>query len=102
QERQHKTGWEWLQRSVTSARQGHGSTAARTLYASLCRSAVQKDAAPVVPVMLWGQLMPTPPWPASKEPGDTVLQTSLPTGAEQRGKAKEQMRRIEFNQQDIE
>ena len=35
QEREHKAGWEWLQRSVTLARQGHGSAAARTLYASL-------------------------------------------------------------------
>jgi nitric oxide reductase NorD protein len=102
QEREHKAGWEWVQRSVTIARQGHGIAAARALYASLRRSAGQKDAAPVAPVMLWGQLMPVPPWPASKEPGDTVPQTSLPTGTEQRGKAKEQVRRVEINQQDID
>ena len=102
QEREHKAGWEWLQRSVTIARQGHGSAAARTLYASLLRSAGQKDAAPVAPVMLWGQLMPVPPGPASNEPGGTVPQTSLPTGTEQRGKAKEQVHRIELNQQDID
>jgi nitric oxide reductase NorD protein len=46
--------------------------------------------------------MPVPPWQASKEPGDTVPQTSLPTGTEQRGKAKEQVRRVELNQQDID
>ena len=102
QEREHKAGWEWLQRSVTLARQGHGSTAARTLYASLLRSAEQRDAAPVAPVMLWGQLMPVPPGPASKEPGGTVPQTSLPTGTEQRGKAKEQVRQVDLNQQDID
>jgi len=102
QEREHKVGWEWLQHSVTSARQGHGSTAAHTLYASLCRSADQKDATPVAPVMLWGQLMPVPPWPASKELGDTVPQTSLPAGTEQRGKAKEQVRRVDLNQHDID
>jgi von Willebrand factor type A domain len=102
QERQHKAGWEWLQRSVTLARQCHGSAAARTLYASLYRSAVRKDATPVAPVMLWGQLMPVPPWPAPKGPGGTVPQTSLPTGTEQRGKAKEQVRRVELNQQDID
>ncbi len=102
QEREHKSGWEWLQRSVTLARQGHGSAAAHTLYASLLRSAAQKDAAPVAPVMLWGQLMPAPPWPALQEPGETVPQTSLPTGTEQRGKAKEQVRRVELNQQDID
>ena len=101
QEREHQAGWEWLQRSVTLARQGHGSAAARTLYASLCRSAGQKDAVPVAPVMLWGQLMPVPPWPAVQE-GDPVPQTSLPTGTEQRGKAKEQVRRVELNQQDID
>src|SRR6266702_3207449 len=28
QEREHKSGWEWLQHSVTLARQGHGSAAA--------------------------------------------------------------------------
>ena len=39
---------------------------------------------------------------APKEPGDTVPQTSLPTGTEQRGKAKEQVRRVELNQQDID
>src|SRR5215813_11863740 len=72
QEREHKAGWEWLQRSVTLARQGHGGAAACALYASLCRSAGQKDAAPVAPVMLWGQLMPVPPGPMPKKPGDTV------------------------------
>jgi len=102
QEREHKAGWEWLQRSVTSARQSHGSPAAHTVYDSLCRSVVRKDAAPVAPVLLWGQLMPPPPWPASKKPGDTVPQTSLPTGTEQRGKAKEQVRRVELNQQDVD
>src|SRR6266581_4963086 len=103
QEQEHKAGWEWLQRSVTLARQDHSSAAAHTLYASLLRSAGQKDAAPVAPVMLWGQLMPVPPaGPASKKPGDTVAQTSLPTGTEQRGKAKEQVRRVELNQQDID
>ena len=68
QEREHKAGWEWLQHSVTLARQGHGSAAAHTLYASLLRSAEQRDAAPVAPVMLWGQLMPVPPGPVSKAP----------------------------------
>src|SRR5262249_20507458 len=102
QEHEHKAGWEWLQRSVTSARQSHGSPAAHTVYDSLCRSVVRKDAAPVAPVLLWGQLMPPPPWPASKKPGDTVPQTSLPTGTEQHGKAKEQVRRVELNQQDID
>jgi nitric oxide reductase activation protein len=101
QEREYKAGWEWLQRSVTIARQGHGSAAARILYASLRRSAVQKDAAPVAPFMLWGQLMPVPQRQASQAPGDTVPQTSLPTGTEQRGKAKEQVRRAELHQQDI-
>src|SRR5262245_26202462 len=38
QEREHKGGWEWLQHSVTLARQGHGSAAARTLSTSLYRS----------------------------------------------------------------
>jgi len=102
QEREYKAGWEWLQRSVTVARQGHDSVAARSLYTSLLRSAVQKDAAPVAPVMLWGQLMPVPQRQTSQAPGDAVPQTSLPTGTEQRGKAKEQVRRIELNQQDIE
>ena len=102
QEREHRAGWEWLQRSVTLARQGQGSAAALTLYASLRRSTAQKGTAPVAPVMLWGQLMPVPPGPASQGPGDTVPQTSLPTGTEQRGKAKEQVRRVELNQQDIE
>ena len=46
--------------------------------------------------------MPVPPGLVSQEPGDTVPQTSLPTGTEQRGKAKEQVRRAELNQQDIE
>ena len=102
QEREHKSGWEWLQRSVTLARQGRGSAAAHTLYASLLRSAAQKDATPVAPVMLWGQLMPAPPWPAIQAPGDTGPQTSLPTGTEQRGTAKEQVRRVDLNQQDID
>jgi nitric oxide reductase NorD protein len=102
QEREYKAGWEWLQRSVTIARQGHDSVAARTLYISLLRSAGQKDAAPVAPVMLWGQLMPVPQRQASQAPGDTVPQTFLPTGTEQRGKAKEQVRRVELNQQDID
>ena len=57
QEREHKAGWEWLQHSVTLARQGYGSAAACTLYVSLLRRAGQKDTAPVAPVMLWGQLM---------------------------------------------
>jgi len=52
--------------------------------------------------MLWGQLMPAPPWPALQEPGETVPQTSLPTGTEQRGKAKEQVRRVALNQQEID
>src|SRR5438874_4110486 len=34
QEQEYKAGWEWLQGSVSLARQGHGSAAARTLYAS--------------------------------------------------------------------
>src|SRR5262249_34111386 len=102
QEREHKAGWEWLQRSVTLARQGHGSAAARTLYISLLRSAGPKDAAPVAPVMLWGQLMPVPQRQAPQAHGYTVPQTSLPTGTEQRGKAKEQVRRVELNQQDID
>jgi nitric oxide reductase NorD protein len=102
QAREYKAGWEWLQRSVTLARQGYGSVAARTLYISLLCSAEQKDATPVAPVMLWGQLMPVPQRQASKAPGDTVPQTSLPTGTEQRGKAKEQVRRVELNQQDID
>ena len=46
--------------------------------------------------------MPEPQWQVSKEPGDSVSQTSFPTGTEQRGKAKEQVRRVEFNQQDID
>jgi len=102
QEREYKAGWEWLQRSVTIARQGHDSAAARTLYISLLRSAGQKDAAPVSPVMLWGQLMPVPQRQASQAPGDIVPQTSLPTGTEQRGKAKEQVHQVELNQQDID
>src|SRR5262245_53643419 len=102
QEREHKAGWEWLQHSVTLARQDHESAAARTLYASLYRSAAQQSPRHVAPVMLWGQLMPTPPWPESKEPGDSVPQTSLPTGTEQRGKAKEQVGRVELNPQDID
>lgn len=102
QEREHTAGWEWLQRSVTSARQGQGLAAARAVYASLRRSATQKDAAPVAPIILWGQLMPVPPRQASKEPGDTGPQASLPTGTEQHGKAKEQVRRVELNQQDID
>jgi nitric oxide reductase NorD protein len=102
QEREHKAGWEWLQHSVTLARQDHGSAAARTLYASLYRSAAQQIPSPAAPVMLWGQLMPVPPGPAPQEPGDSVPQTSLPTGMEQRGKAKEQVRRVELNQQDID
>src|SRR5262249_17672424 len=101
QEREHKAGWEWLLRSVTLARQGHGNAAARTVYASLLRSARQQDTTPVAPVMLWGQLMPMPPWPASKKPGNTVPQTFLPIATERRGKAKEQVRRVELNQQDI-
>jgi nitric oxide reductase activation protein len=102
QEREYKAGWEWLQRSVTMARQGHASVAARTLYSSLLRSAEQQDAAPVAPVMLWGQLMPVPQRQTLQAPGDTVPQTPLPTGTEQRGKAKEQVRRVVLNQQDIE
>jgi hypothetical protein len=102
QEREHRAGWEWLQRSMTIAWQSHGSAAARTLYASLYQSVGQKDATPVGPVMLWGQLMPAPPWPVSKKVGATVPQTPLPTGTEQRGKAKEQVRRVELNQQDID
>jgi nitric oxide reductase activation protein len=102
QEQEHKAGWEWLQRSVTVARQGHGSAAARTLYASLLRSVAQKGAAPVAPVMLWGHLMPVPQRQAPKAPGETVPQTSLPTGTEQCGKAKEQVRQVELNPQDIE
>ena len=101
QEREHTSGWEWLQRSVTRARQGHGS-AAHTLYASLLHSAAHKDTAPVAPVMLWGQLMPAPPGPASKAPEETVPQTSLPTGTEQRGKTKEQVRRVDLDRQDID
>jgi nitric oxide reductase NorD protein len=102
QEREYKAAWEWLQRSVTLARQGHGSAATRTLYASLPRVARQKDAAPVAPVILWGQLMPVPPGPASQEPGDTGPPMPLPTGTEQRGKAKEHVRRVELDRQDIE
>jgi nitric oxide reductase NorD protein len=102
QEREHRAGWEWLQHSVTLARQDHGSAAARILYTSLYRSTGQRDAGPVAPVMLWGQLMPAPSGPAPKGPGATVPQTSLPTGTEQRGKAKEQVRRVELNQQDID
>ena len=102
QEGEHKSGWEWLQHSVTRARQGHGSAAAHTLYASLLRSAAQKVTAPVTPVMLWGQLMPAPPSPALQAPAETVPQTSLPTGTEQRGKAKEQVCRVDLNQQDID
>ena len=66
------------------------------------RAGTLSNAKKMAPVMLWGQLMPAPPWPASKEPGDTVPQTSLPTGTEQRGKAKEQVRRVELNQPDID
>jgi nitric oxide reductase activation protein len=102
QERQHEPGWEWLQRSVTLARQGYGSAAVHTLYASLLRSTAQKDTMPVAPVMLWGQLMLAPPGPALQAPGETVPQTSLPTGTEQRGKAKEQVRRVDLKQPDID
>ena len=101
QEREHKEGWEWLQRSVTLARQGHGSAAARTLYASLCRSAGRRR-----PCRRSCHAVGTTHARAAmagiKEPGDTVPQTSLPTGTEQRGKAKEQVRRVELNQQDID
>jgi len=101
-ELEYRAAWALLQHSVTLARQGQGRAAAHTLYASLGQSAGQKSALPVAPVILWGQLMSAPPGPAPKEPGDTVPQTSLPTGTEQRGKAKEQVRRAELNQQDIE
>ena len=101
QERQHTAGWEWLQRSVTIARQSHDMAAARVLYTSLRRSAAHKDTAPVAPVILWGQLMPAPQQ-VSKAHEETVPQTSLPAGTEQRGKAKEQVRRVEINQQDID
>ena len=99
QEREHTSGWEWLQRSVTHARQGHGSVA-HTLYASLLQSAAHKDTAPVAPACCGDN--------SCRRHRAGVQSTWRPChrrlyprhGAG--GKTKEQVRRVDLDRQDID
>src|SRR5712691_1635377 len=97
-------GWEWLHRSVTAASGGCSAETAQSLWTALHLEVRQTSASHVLPVVLWGQLLPAPPHERSLRPGETdhATQGALPTGTELPGKPKEQVRRVELDQRDID
>src|SRR5712691_434519 len=97
-------GWEWLQRSLAAASDGCSAEAAPVLWTALHRSVRQTSAGDVLPVLLWGQLMPAARHGRSLLPGQAkrAMRETFPTGTELPGKPKEHVRRVELDQRDID
>jgi hypothetical protein len=89
-------GWEWLHRSVTAASGGCNAETAQALWTTLHLEVRQTSTCHVLPVILWGQLLPAPSHGRNLRPGETdhATQSALPTGTELPGKPKEQVRRV--------
>ena len=97
-------GYLWLQHSLRVAAEGYSETAARTLWSALQRGVPHSSTLGVAPIMLWGQLLPATGHEQRLTPDEAALaaQTAFPTGTELPGKPKDQVRRVQLDQRDID